>query len=253
MYHAVSQVQDELKHICVSPKRFEAQMLYLKRRGLRGVSVHELLRAMSAGNASKLIGLTFDDGYENFLQAALPVLRRCGFSATMFVVTKGMLSGENIWDQTSRIKLLGVDGVREVAKQGIEIGAHSMSHTRLSDALEPEALEREIVHSREILSETLGREIQGFCYPYGDMNDRVRHRVQQAGYAYACGASAWKGIVQGSTYNLPRVHVGYRDGDFRLRAKLYAYSQYARIPSTWATKIAHPTVRRFGSRIWFGW
>src|SRR5215216_4864202 len=130
MYHAVAQVMHDPNHICVSPKQFEAQMIYLKRRNLQGVSVQEAIHAMKAGNASRLVGLTFDDGYENFLQAALPVLKRLGFTATVFVIV-GVLKEESSVDWKPRMRFLDVDGIREVTKRGMEIGSHSMSHTSL--------------------------------------------------------------------------------------------------------------------------
>src|SRR5215212_6293651 len=84
-YHAIAQVTDDPHNICVSPEQFEAQMLYLKRRNLRGVPVRKLLDAMNKGKARGLVGLTFDDAYENFSHNALPVLERLNFSCTVFV------------------------------------------------------------------------------------------------------------------------------------------------------------------------
>ena len=94
MYHSISRPEGDYDALRTSPERFEAQMVYLKRRNLRGVSMRELCRAMNAGDARSLIGLTFDDGYEDFLSAALPTLERLGFSATVFMVT-GMLGKVN--------------------------------------------------------------------------------------------------------------------------------------------------------------
>ena len=74
MYHSISRPEDENDALCTSPERFEAQMLHLERHNLRGVSMKELRRAMNAGGARGLVGLTFDDGYEDFLSSALPTL-----------------------------------------------------------------------------------------------------------------------------------------------------------------------------------
>ena len=48
--------------------------------------MRELSRAMTTGDTKRLVGLTFDDGYEDFLSTALPILEAVGFSATVFVV-----------------------------------------------------------------------------------------------------------------------------------------------------------------------
>jgi peptidoglycan/xylan/chitin deacetylase (PgdA/CDA1 family) len=187
MYHMVTDTKDEPDVLQVSPKQFEAQMLYLKRCNLKGVSVHELLQAISIGKARRLIGVTFDDGHESVLQYALPVLERLGFSATVFVVANWMLEAERF-----ESKCLTIGELREMAKRGIEIGSHSPSHPKLSNISKREVLDltpfsvpvsmrvwvREITDSREILRETLGKEVLGFSYPYGDRDDRAVQAVQ---------------------------------------------------------------------------
>jgi peptidoglycan/xylan/chitin deacetylase (PgdA/CDA1 family) len=249
MYHAIAQVADDPDRLCVSPEQFKAQLLHLRRCGLLGVSVQELLRAMSQGNAKGLIGLTFDDGYYNFLQVALPILERFGFSATVFVVP-GMLGGENSWCYKPQLNLLSAKDIREVAERGMEVGSHSMSHLRLSSGLEPELLDHEIVASRETLAKMLDKEIQGFCYPYGNVDNTTAQIVRRAGYAYACG-SLLRGLGSGPM-NLPRIYVGGRDGAVRLSIKLAAYSQYANIAHLRGARVAYPLVRRFLRRFWFG-
>jgi peptidoglycan/xylan/chitin deacetylase (PgdA/CDA1 family) len=86
MYHSISRPEVDYDPLCTSPERFEAQMLYLKRHNLRGVSMRELSLALNTGEATALVGMTFDDGYEDFLDAAVPTLEKLGFSATVFVV-----------------------------------------------------------------------------------------------------------------------------------------------------------------------
>jgi len=62
MYHSISRSEDGYDALCTSPERFEAQMLYLKRHNLRGVSMRELHLAKNSGDTKGLVGLTFDDG-----------------------------------------------------------------------------------------------------------------------------------------------------------------------------------------------
>jgi peptidoglycan/xylan/chitin deacetylase (PgdA/CDA1 family) len=227
MYHAVAQLDHDPNMLCVSPQLFDAQMRYLKRRNMRGVSIRELLRAASSGTTRGLIGLTFDDGYENFLQTAVPVLERYGFSATVFVVTD-LLGQENDWVhlyERPRMKLLGAEGAREVLRRGMEVGSHSASHPRLS-GLEPGWLEKEVSGSRQALSEVLSEAVEGFCYPYGDVDSAAVEAVRRSGYAYAC---AWKTRPEGKDYDLPRIPMSEKDGLFRLKTKLRIYSQYAKI------------------------
>lgn len=224
MYHAVTRARYDPNNICVSPERFEAQMLYLRRRNLRGISMRKLRQAAVTGNTRGLVGLTFDDGYENFLRTALPALEKFGFSATVFVLA-GMFGGENSWDREPRLKLLDVEGVREVSERGMEVGSHGVSHIELS-GLNPEQLEHEVCGSHQVLSEVLGEAVEGFCYPYGNLDGRAVDAVRRTGYSYAC---AYKERISWGYYDLPRVYVGERDGAFRLRLKLGPYLRYSSI------------------------
>ena len=100
MNHGICQLpNDPDPSLSTSLERFEAQMRYLRRRNLRGVSARELRWVVSTGNARGLVGLTFDNGYEIFLHTALPVLEKFGFSATVFVVAR-MLDKEDSWNHS---------------------------------------------------------------------------------------------------------------------------------------------------------
>jgi peptidoglycan/xylan/chitin deacetylase (PgdA/CDA1 family) len=221
MYHAIARPAEDPNRICVSPRRFEAQMLHLKRRGLRGVSVRELLRAKERNHAERLVGITFDDAYENFLYAAVPVLEKLGFSATVFAVG-GMLGAENIWDERPRMRLLDVRGIREAAKRRMEVASHGMSHIRLT-GLPATQLEREVAESRRVLSEVLDEAVGGFCYPYGSVDPAATRAARRAGYSYAC--ACWT-RVEGSVYDLPRPPVWEMDGPVMLQAKLRLFPLY---------------------------
>jgi len=224
-YHSVSRLEDDPNMVCTSPERFVSQMLYLKRRNLRGVSVRELLRAWTTGGARGLVGLTFDDGYEDFLHTALPILERLGFSATVFVLG-GMPGGTNDWDHSfspkPSIKLLGLEGIREVSERGMEVGSHGMSHLALP-GLEAETLKREVGDSRRVLGEILGEEVEGFCYPYGELDSAAIQAVDEAGYAYACAVNTRVGWT---LHDLPRTPVSERDNPLRFAAKLLIHPQY---------------------------
>ena len=230
MYHAIADVADDPNMLCVSPERFKTQMLYLKRRKLRGVSVRELRRAMRAGGARDLVGLTFDDGYKNFLHAAVPIMESLGFSATVFVVA-GMLGEENHWDHAydprPRMELLEATDLWDVSKRGIEVGSHSMTHANLA-GLNPRRLEEEVKGSRRVLSDLLGEEVDGLCYPYGNVDRSAIEAAQQAGYAYACGWRIPSEYGYGS-HNMSRIYMGNRDNPVRIAAKLKVYSQYSTI------------------------
>jgi peptidoglycan/xylan/chitin deacetylase (PgdA/CDA1 family) len=215
MYHSVAPRQEDPYQVTVSPRRFEQQMRWLDQRGLRGVSMSELLEARRRQCDAGLVGLTFDDGYEDFVSHALPVLQRHGFSATAFVIA-GRLGGVNAWDRLGpRKQLMTASQVRTAAAAGIEIGSHGLRHVSLNRTTDL-ALLREQRLSRQILQDITGSVISGFCYPYGHLSSRVVNGVHEAGYEYACatGDSPLTG-----RYAVPRVYVGDTDGGARLQAK----------------------------------
>jgi peptidoglycan/xylan/chitin deacetylase (PgdA/CDA1 family) len=215
MYHSVGWYLDDPFQVTVNPYRFERQMRWLKERGLRGVSMAELDAARGTGRAHGMVGLTFDDGYADFVSHVLPVLAQYTFGATVFVIA-GKLGGENTWDQPGpRKALMTDDQVRAVAAAGIEIGSHGRTHLRLT-TVTGDVLRDEVRMSRDILADTLGYEVDGFCYPYGAAGSREVAAVRAAGYRYGCG-------VEKSTLDLqwamPRTFIGERDTSWRLYAK----------------------------------
>jgi peptidoglycan/xylan/chitin deacetylase (PgdA/CDA1 family) len=215
MYHSVSPYTSDPYLITVSPARFERQLRWLARRGLRGVSVAELLAARARGGARGLVALTFDDGYADFAEHALPALARYGFGATVFVLA-GRLGGHNAWDAGGpRKPLMTARQVRQVAAAGIEIGSHGLRHVRLPGV--PRAtLIAEIENSRAVLQAASGQPVAGFCYPYGDVSDGVAAAVSAAGYSYGC--AIWASELTGQ-HALPRIYVGDADVCWRLWAK----------------------------------
>lgn len=215
MYHSIGDCSDDPYRVTVTPERLAGQLAWLRRRGLRGVSVAELLAARARGGGRDLVGLTFDDGYADFLTGALPVLTAHGCTATLFVLP-GRLGGDNAWDPLGpRKPLLSADGIRRAAAAGVEIGSHGLTHVDLTRADDP-TLAAETAGSRALLSRLTGAPVDGFCYPYGTLDRRTVDAVRDAGYAYACAIDP--GALTGP-HALPRVHVGQRDTPVRLFLK----------------------------------
>lgn len=123
----------------------------------------------------KSVVLTFDDGYANVHEHTLSVLVRHGFSATVFVVP-GHVGRENDWARPprglGRQPMLSWNQMKDLVDHGVEIGAHTISHTDLT-SLEPEAIEREIVGSVEEINSQISEPVETFAYPFGSFSDEV--------------------------------------------------------------------------------
>jgi peptidoglycan/xylan/chitin deacetylase (PgdA/CDA1 family) len=215
MYHSVSPYDEDPHEVTITPERFERHMRWLRGRGLRGVSMAELLSARAEGRSRGMVGLTFDDGYQDFVTYAVPVLQRYGFTATVFVLA-GLLGGQDAWNRPSPVKaLLTAAEVCQAAQDGMEIASHGLDHVSLLKAGDTQ-LSAETVRSRVILQELVGQQIRGFCYPWGHLDARVVKAVRAAGFDYACAGLPSAAIGR---HAIPRTYVHDRDSSWRLDAK----------------------------------
>jgi peptidoglycan/xylan/chitin deacetylase (PgdA/CDA1 family) len=223
MYHGVEAVSWDPHGLCVTPARFAEQLTWLADQGLRGVSIAELVDAMRAGRERGLVGITFDDGYVNVLENAVPELLRHGFTATMFILS-GLLGKVSEWeDMKPRWPLMSADQVIQVAAAGMEIGSHTATHPYLR-GLAAERLKAEVSGSKSDLSELIGRPVRGLAYPYGKQDAAARRAALDAGYDYACAVEtppADLGIMA-----LPRIIFSQRDGAGRMAAKKALFRSY---------------------------
>lgn len=177
-----------LKSLYVTPRMFAMHMLWLAVAGFRVGRLEDVLAfAKGEGNGDKkLVALTFDDGYEDFYLKAYPILRRCRFPATLFVLSDPEIK-ENVWDSGElrvKKKLLSGPEISELKNGGISFGCHTKSHPRLS-RLSDDEIKREVSESKEELEARLGSPVKFFCYPYGDFDTRVTDQVREAGYLAA--------------------------------------------------------------------
>lgn len=216
MYHSVASTSEDPYLITVDPARFRRQLRWLSARGLRGVSVGALMRSHRGGGAAGMVGLSFDDGYRDFVEEAMPALAEYGFTATVYVVAD-RLGGYNDWDrQGPRKPLMTACQVHEAAAAGLEIGSHGLTHRRLA-GLGARELAAQVADSRRVLEDLTGQAVEGFCYPYGSLDAAAVEAVARAGYGYGCAVSPG---VHSGVYALPRCYVGDRDGPLHLAAKL---------------------------------
>jgi peptidoglycan/xylan/chitin deacetylase (PgdA/CDA1 family) len=80
---------------------------------------------------------------------------------------------------------MSINQVMELSRRGHEIGSHTITHPILPQ-LDDDQLKNELERSAERLREWTGTDVIGFCYPNGDLDERVERAVLDAGYQYAC-------------------------------------------------------------------
>jgi peptidoglycan/xylan/chitin deacetylase (PgdA/CDA1 family)/glycosyltransferase involved in cell wall biosynthesis len=232
-YHAIADLSEDpvLAEYGVPPVRFAEHLDMLLRTRYRFISLTDVLRALEGEQAlpRRAVLLTFDDAYADFLTAAWPILAERGIPAVTFVVA-GRIGQTNEWDRALGAKplaLLTDEGLRAVARQGVEIGSHGMTHRRLP-ALDGVELDEEVRASAlRVASLGLPRP-RAFSYPHGQYDERVLDAVHDAGYDAAFTADP--GVLRPvDRYTLPRIEVSAQDTPRALRIKVAS----ARWPRGW--------------------
>jgi len=164
----------------VTPENFRAQMAWLARN-------YPVITLEEAAKGTEGVAVTFDDGYrDNWIHAA-SILKNFSVPAVVFVVTGGM--GKMLPHDKNPLTsiLLTWDEAKRLQEAGIEIGAHSVTHARLSDLRESQQ-RREIGRSARLIEKYLGALPRAFSYPYGsilDYNEMSKILVAEFGFTIA--------------------------------------------------------------------
>jgi peptidoglycan/xylan/chitin deacetylase (PgdA/CDA1 family) len=191
MYHRVGRVAGaaELKY-CIAPDRFAAQMHLLAKRGYRAVPIDAFVQWLHGGPPLKAgdFVLTFDDGFLDVREHALPVLAQLGWPFTVFLVTD-LLGGVDAWKRNDsrdggQHPLLSANDVLAMREHGASFHSHTRRHVSLP-TLDDAALATELSGSRAALSGLLGDGAYYLAYPYGHLDDRVESAARAVGYKAA--------------------------------------------------------------------
>jgi peptidoglycan/xylan/chitin deacetylase (PgdA/CDA1 family) len=226
----------------VAPTLFEALLDRLAARR-RIVPLSEAVACLGRAEAAGIAALTFDDGYVDFAEAALPILARRGLHATLFVPA-GLLGGSNDWDRgyAQERRILDAPALRALDPAHVELGAHGLTHCRLA-ALAPATLRAETFEARERLEQACGREIRLFAYPYGQLDDfdaAAQAAVEAAGFRAACSTHFGRGSRPEERFRLRRVGIVPHDTPASIERKLdgaYDWSAPKEKLGAWLRKI----------------
>lgn len=191
-YHAINDFEGKESLISIPQEDFAWQLNYLKNAGYTVVSIEEAFDYLNEGRKlpPKPVTITFDDGYQDNYEHALPLLKEHGYPATIFMVT-GEIGGTNSWDATKgfqELALLGWEEIRELEENNVTIMPHSVNHLNLTKLAEEDRT-KELLKSKEVLEKQLGGRKEYFAYPYGSLNQDVVEAVKAAGYKGAFTSS----------------------------------------------------------------
>jgi peptidoglycan/xylan/chitin deacetylase (PgdA/CDA1 family) len=224
-YHAIADAAGDpsTDAYSVPTPAFRAQLDLLLRSGYQFVSADDLLRFLEAGDGlpRRPVMLTFDDCYRDLAESALPLLRERGIPAVAFAVS-GYLGATNRWDEKVGVRpmqLLDAAELRELTRHGVEIGAHSHSHLRLT-TLSDHELRAETAGAVEQLQRTGLNPVRLFAYPYGSHDVRVRRAVRDAGVRAAFGTSSGTVSADDDPYALHRIEIRRGDIGWRFQLKV---------------------------------
>ena len=164
MYHSVSREEESgvlpYYRLNTSPERFREHMDCLRRGGFSVIRLEDIERVREAGmrETRRLAVLTFDDGYRDFYTSAFPILGQYGFPATVF------LSTGYIGNRFKGKECMRWEEVRELGRNGILFGSHTVTHPVLS-RLGWDEVDFEVRRSRETIEDELGTPVASFGYP----------------------------------------------------------------------------------------
>lgn len=197
-----------LKGLYVSPRLFAKQVTELRDSGF----VTQPFGAFTdlAKPAESKISITFDDGFRDVFEHALPVLRSAKFVAIQFLVAD-FIGKSSEWQAASGEipgRLMDEAEIKDWLAAGNQIGSHTLSHPFLTKISSAEARE-EISASKKKLEDRFGIRIEHFCYPYGDWNTNVRNAVEAAGYQTACTTVAGVNASEADRFALRRFTARY--------------------------------------------
>jgi peptidoglycan/xylan/chitin deacetylase (PgdA/CDA1 family) len=213
-YHRVN---DTLKdNVTLPVESFEQQMAFIKRR-YQLASVNDIVAGrVDRASERAIVAVTFDDGYLDNYENAVPVLKKHRVPATFFVCTGLMGTDRGFHHDLERLGValptMTWPQLREMHADGFEIGSHTVSHVNLAKIGEAEA-RRELVEARDALRREIGIEEAAFAYCFGgrgDITPARRALVKELGYT--CCLAAFGGTNEGpiDLYDIKRFGVNWR-------------------------------------------
>ncbi|MEM7262014.1 MAG: polysaccharide deacetylase family protein [Planctomycetota bacterium] len=207
LYHRVAELPRGTVHKgTVSRRRFEQQLRWARWLG-RSFCPH----GRPENLPPRKLSVTFDDGYCDLLDHAVPLLLQYQIPATFYVVSESRRDHWNQWEDQDSHALFEPNHWRELSNLGFQIGSHTLDHPRLTECSDAE-LGRQLVESKAQIEDAIGCPVTSLAYPWGAHDDRVVDGARRAGYENACTVERRAVVAADDPLRMPRIPVGHRTG-----------------------------------------
>jgi peptidoglycan/xylan/chitin deacetylase (PgdA/CDA1 family) len=185
-YHGIGVTtrNDDPGRLMMPPDVFSAQVETLAEAGFEFVTVSELASRIHGGSPPPgLVAITFDDALRNLLDPLVSLAGQ-GVPTSVYVTTDWIGGRHPRVHDPEEGRILDPEELRALARAGIELGAHSVTHPDLSTLPFAEALE-ELRESRRALEGILDAPVETAAYPYGRYSEATRTAAGEAGFKVA--------------------------------------------------------------------
>ncbi len=194
----------------ISTRKFIRHIEWIRRR-YEIIALAEAQRRLAGRSTTPAVCITFDDGYADNCDAALPYLLGNDIPLTYFVASEHVLSDLPFPHDIQHGELLRPNTpaqIRALAQAGVEIGAHTRTHANLGAASLP-AVEDEIAGSKQDLEQLTGTPVRYFAFPYGQVENMSQQACDVArtiAFAGVCSAYGGYNFPGGDPFHLCRIH-----------------------------------------------
>lgn len=205
-YHAIGDVDPRADaHSLFTPVRAFARQMTLLASRRRVVPLERVVDGTAPRGS---VALTFDDGYRSVLEHAVPVLEHLGLPSTMFMPT-AFVGDRNRWNGPTGLDLsiMSVGEMQECERRGMRIESHGHAHLDMRTTT-PEDARADLVRSREVLAEHLGRMPELLAWPFRTGSPAAQEVARGIGFRKAFSID----VLGDGPFAHPRVQISPQDG-----------------------------------------
>ncbi len=206
-YHSIS---DEPGPTSIPPAVFAEQMTAIIECGVTVLDLDQFLawRKGELEVSQPSLAITFDDAFQDYADAAYPVMARLGFPSCVFAPSAAVGSSENWYGANERQRrLMDWATIKELSVGLASFGSHTRTHADLTK-ISGDALIREIADSKHELEDRLGKPVRHFAPPYGHSNKAARDEIARH-YASSFGVTLGKAGRNAPIFDFPRIEMHY--------------------------------------------